>query len=128
MLCQCEDLYRSLVRAWPAHKLLLASPPAALSPPAAERRSEAAVLMTDSGPMISVWWVRAWHAAGAGEAAIAGRSPRCSTDHDDGAAPGLGGSAEDVVEVMHQGDAKETGARADPGHRDGHNGGAACEA
>ena len=84
--------------------------------------------MTDSGPMISVWWVRAWHAAGAGKAAIAGRSPRCSTDRDDGAAPGLGGSAEDVVEVMHQGDAKEPGARADPGHRDGHNGGAACEA
>ena len=84
--------------------------------------------MTDSGPVTSVWWVGAWHAAAAGEAAIAGRSPRCSTDHDDGAAPGLGGSAEDVVEVMHQGDAKETGARADPGHRDGHNGGAACEA
>ena len=45
-----------------------------------------------------------------------------------GATPGLEGPAEDVVEVMHHGDAEETSARALPGRRSGLNGGAALGA
>ena len=40
--------------------------------------------------------------AAAGEAAIQGRSLRWSTDHEDGAAPGLGSPAKDVADVKHQ--------------------------
>ena len=42
--------------------------------------------------------------------------------------PGLGGPAEDIIDAIHQRDAKETCIRALPGHRGELNGGAALGA